>query len=219
MLNIQVLPVQSEHKNQFNIFHYAFIKRAMDIVIALVVLLVFTPIFILVGLLIRLESPGSILFTQTRIGLAGKPFKFWKFRSMRFDAEQLRKQLEGESMSDGVRFKIKKDPRITRIGAVIRKFSIDELPQLWNVLMGDMSLVGPRPALPSEVASYTFFDKQRLAVMPGITCIWQVSGRSDIPFKEQVQLDVQYIHSQSFIQDIKLLLLTVPAVLTGKGAY
>ena len=122
-------------------------------------------------------------------------------------------------MSNGVRFKLKRDPRITKVGAVIRKFSIDELPQLWNVLIGDMSLVGPRPALPSEVEAYTQSDKQRLGVMPGITCIWQVTGRSDIPFKQQVSLDVQYKLSQSVLHDIKLLLLTIPAVVLGKGAY
>jgi len=195
------------------------IKRGMDILASLAMLMMLSPVFFTVAILIRIESKGPILFSQTRIGLGGKPFRFWKFRSMRTDAEQIQSQLSTKFMSDGVRFKLKKDPRITRVGGFIRKYSIDELPQLWNVLIGDMSLVGPRPALPQEVDAYTQADKRRLAVMPGITCIWQVSGRSEIPFKQQVKLDVQYRLSQSFAEDIKLLFLTVPAVLLGKGAY
>jgi exopolysaccharide biosynthesis WecB/TagA/CpsF family protein len=195
------------------------IKRMMDIGISSTLLVLLTPLFLLVGLLIKIESKGPVFFSQTRIGLGGKPFRFWKFRSMRSDAEQIKNQLSARAMSDGIRFKIKNDPRITKIGGFIRKYSIDELPQLWNVLIGDMSLVGPRPALPQEVESYTLADKQRLAVVPGITCIWQVSGRSDIPFKQQVKLDVQYKLNQSLVEDIKLLFLTIPAVLLGKGAY
>ncbi|MCK5122250.1 MAG: sugar transferase [Methylococcales bacterium] len=198
---------------------YSVVKRCMDVCVSSLVLLLILPVLLLVALLIRLESAGSVLFSQTRIGLNGRPFRFWKFRSMRFDAEQTKSQLMAKVMSNGIRFKLKKDPRITKVGAVIRKFSIDELPQLWNVLIGDMSLVGPRPALPSEVEAYTQSDKQRLGVMPGITCIWQVTGRSDIPFKQQVSLDVQYKLSQSVLHDIKLLLLTIPAVVLGKGAY
>ncbi|MBK8816053.1 MAG: sugar transferase [Methylococcaceae bacterium] len=195
------------------------IKRMMDIGVSSTLLVLLTPLFLIVGILIKLESKGPVFFSQTRIGFGGRPFTFWKFRSMRSDAEQIKSQLSATAMSDGVRFKIKKDPRITKIGGFIRKYSIDELPQLWNVLIGDMSLVGPRPALPQEVESYTLADKQRLAVVPGITCIWQVSGRSDIPFKQQVKLDVQYKLNQSLAEDIKLLFLTIPAVLLGKGAY
>jgi len=195
------------------------VKRTMDIVISFVMLLILMPLFLIVAVLIRLESPGSVLFSQTRVGMYGKPFRFWKFRSMRMDAEQTKNQLKENAMSHGVRFKLKQDPRVTRMGAFIRKYSIDELPQLWNVLIGDMSLVGPRPALPSEVSAYDLADKQRLSVMPGITCIWQVSGRSDIPFKQQVSLDIKYKLSQSIWQDIKLLFLTIPAVVLGKGAY
>jgi lipopolysaccharide/colanic/teichoic acid biosynthesis glycosyltransferase len=198
---------------------YSIVKRSFDVLISFLLLLILSPFFLMVSLLIRLESPGSVLFNQTRIGLNGRPFRFWKFRSMRLDAEQTKSQLTDKALSNGVRFKLKKDPRITRIGSVIRKFSIDELPQLWNVFIGDMSLVGPRPALPSEVNEYTRSDKQRLSVVPGITCIWQVSGRSDIPFKQQVALDVQYKLSQSLVQDFKLLFLTIPAVVLGKGAY
>jgi len=195
------------------------IKRLLDIMISMTMLLILAPLFLMVAFFIRLESPGSVLFSQTRIGLCGKPFKFWKFRSMRFDAEQTKAKLGSAAMSNGVRFKLKKDPRITKVGGFIRKYSIDELPQLWNVLMGNMSLVGPRPALPNEVAAYDLADKQRLSMVPGITCIWQVSGRSDIPFKQQVSMDIKYKLSQSVTQDIKILLLTIPAVVLSKGAY
>ena len=144
----------------------------------------------------------------------------FKFRSMYVDAEERKKALMAQNESSGgVIFKMKKDPRITRIGRFIRKASIDELPQLWNVIRGDMSLVGPRPPVPSEVAEYSISDRRRLEVIPGITCIWQVSGRSDIPFEQQVELDAEYIESQTFWGDVKLLFKTIPAVLLGRGAY
>lgn len=199
---------------------YCCLKRGLDISVAAAMLLMLSPLFLLVALFIRLESPGPILFHQIRVGYRGQPFKFWKFRSMYRDAEQRRLLLEhANEMQGGVLFKMKKDPRITRCGRFIRKFSIDELPQLWNVLAGDMTLVGPRPALPREVALYTMGDRERLDAKPGLTCIWQVSGRSDIPFEQQVQLDLRYICFQSLAQDLKILLQTVPAVLTGKGSY
>ena len=143
-----------------------------------------------------------------------------KFRSMSNNAESLRSQLEcGNEMNNGVLFKIKKDPRITRVGAIIRKTSIDELPQLINVLRGDMSLVGPRPPLPSEVSLYSNSERVRLSVMPGITCLWQIAGRSDIPFEQQVKLDVDYIERQSLSLDLIILIKTIPAVITARGAY
>lgn len=196
------------------------LKRALDIVVSLIMLLLLAPLFAVVALLIRLESPGPVFFAQTRVGRWGKLFKMYKFRSMVTNAEKLLEKLKEQNESGaGVIFKMKKDPRITRTGAFIRKTSIDELPQLWNVLKGDMSLVGPRPAIPSEVAEYTLDDRRRLDAIPGITCIWQVSGRSNIDFKGQVRLDAQYIESRSFWLDIVLLLKTIPAVLFGKGAY
>jgi lipopolysaccharide/colanic/teichoic acid biosynthesis glycosyltransferase len=144
----------------------------------------------------------------------------WKFRSMFIDAEERKAALEAQNeMQGGVLFKMKDDPRITRVGRTIRRLSIDELPQLWNVLKGDMSLVGPRPALPLEVSQYSLEERDRLAAKPGITCTWQVSGRSDIPFDEQVVLDIDYIREQSVKNDLKLLVKTVPAVITGRGAY
>lgn len=195
-------------------------KRLMDILAASLLLIVTSPILLITTALIRLETPGPVLFTQTRIGRNGKPFQFIKFRSMYANAEEMRKSLIWRNeMQGGVLFKIKEDPRITRVGRFIRRYSIDELPQLWNVLRGDMSLVGPRPALPHEVEHYTPLQRQRLLAVPGLTCIWQVSGRSTIPFERQVDMDLDYIHKACLKQDIELILKTIPAVLSGRGAY
>jgi lipopolysaccharide/colanic/teichoic acid biosynthesis glycosyltransferase len=196
------------------------LKRGVDIFVSSTALLATGPIFLVVALLIQLDSPGPVLFKQTRVGRWGKPFSFWKFRSMYMDAEEMKSTIaKGNEMNGGVIFKMKKDPRMTRIGKVLRRSSIDEFPQLWNVLKGDMSLVGPRPPVPSEVQEYTLEDRRRLEVVPGLTCFWQVMGRSTIPFSEQVELDVAYIESQSFRQDLIILLKTIPAVLSGRGAY
>ena len=196
------------------------IKRLLDILGASVGLLLLSPLFLLVAACIKLYDRGPIFFWQARVGLYGREFPFPKFRSMVVNAEQIKDELlEQSDHEDSITFKMKKDPRITPVGRIIRKLSIDELPQLWCVLLGQMSLVGPRPPVPREVAEYSLKDRRRLDVIPGLTCIWQVEGRSDIPFDEQVQLDVEYIESQSFWLDLKLLFKTVPAVLTGKGAY
>lgn len=195
-------------------------KTVVDVTCASLGILVLSPVFLVCAAVIRLESPGPVIFKQKRIGRDGRPFNFYKFRSMYIDAGQRRQELlKANESKDGVIFKMQKDPRVTRFGRFIRKFSIDELPQLFNVVGGDMSLVGPRPPLPSEVAEYTLEDRKRLTVKPGITCIWQVSGRSDIPFRQQVALDKEYIMSRSLWRDLWILLKTVPAVLTGKGAY
>ena len=194
--------------------------RLFDVCLAVVILLTILPLFLAIALAVKLSSPGSVFFVQRRVGLAGNHFPMLKFRSMFQDAEQRLAALkERNEMAGGVIFKMREDPRITRVGKFIRRASIDELPQLWNVFRGDMSLVGPRPPLPSEVAEYDLRDRRRLHVKPGITCIWQVSGRSDIPFEQQVELDVDYIYTQSLATDIKLLLQTVPAVVLGRGAY
>lgn len=196
------------------------VKRVLDIVVSAILLVLLMPLFITVAFAIRLEDPGPILFKQQRVGRWGALFTMWKFRSMYTDAEDRKKELMAQNeMDGGVIFKMKDDPRVTKVGRIIRKTSIDELPQLWNVLKGEMSLVGPRPPVPREVDEYSLSDRRRLEVIPGITCIWQVSGRSDIPFDQQVELDVQYIQSQSFWTDIKILLKTVPALLFGTGAY
>jgi exopolysaccharide biosynthesis polyprenyl glycosylphosphotransferase len=192
------------------------LKRAFDIIVAAVTLLCLLPLLALTAALIWLESPGPILFRQTRVGKWGKHFTCFKFRSMHTDAEQ---QLMELNEADGPVFKLKHDPRVTRVGAVIRKLSIDELPQLFNVLRGDMSLVGPRPALPHEVSQYTYDQQRRLHAIPGITGLQQVSGRSDITFQRWVELDLQYITQQSLWKDIEILIKTIPAVLFSRGAY
>jgi len=195
-------------------------KRVFDVVGSTVLLLALSPLLLLIALLIKLESPGKVLFKQTRVGKWGRTFGMYKFRSMHQDAEHRKAALESQNeMAGGILFKLRHDPRITRVGRFTRRHSLDELPQLLNVLRGDMSLVGPRPAVPAEVSMYTITDRQRLDAVPGITCLWQVSGRSELPFEKQVELDIAYINMQSLWLDIKLLLRTVPAVLSGRGAY
>lgn len=198
---------------------HATAKRALDIAISGTALLLLSPLLALIVLAIRGEDGGPALFAQRRIGAQGKPFTMLKFRSMVQDAEARRAELLAKSERDGVCFKMKRDPRITRIGAWLRKTSLDELPQLINVLRGDMSIVGPRPALPDEVVTYAGSSWQRLAGKPGITCTWQVSGRADIPFERQVTMDIEYLGRKSIFHDLALMLRTVPAVLTSRGAY
>ncbi|HHZ70344.1 MAG TPA: sugar transferase [Methylococcaceae bacterium] len=194
--------------------------RSFDLFVAAMALLILAPLLLIVVCCIFIDSPGAIFYSQKRVGINGRIFNFWKFRSMVVNAEQQKDALISDrGVADSVRFKMKQDPRITRVGRFIRKYSIDELPQLWNVLKGDMSLVGPRPPVPKEVNVYSSSDRRRMRIIPGITCIWQVSGRSEIPFEEQVRLDEDYILSVSFWTNVKLLLRTIPAVLFGKGAY
>lgn len=204
----------------FVIYFLAALKRFLDIICACVGLIIFSPVFLVVAIFIHLHDRGNVIFIQKRVGLWGREFDFPKFRSMVKNAEDLKSSLFSQNHhSDGVTFKIKKDPRITPIGRFIRKTSIDELPQLWCVLMGNMSLVGPRPQLPSEVLKYSLAQRRRLDIKPGLTCFWQIEGRGDIPFSKQADLDIQYVDSQSIILDILLIIKTVPAVLLGKGAY
>ncbi len=196
------------------------VKRLLDLALCGPAMLLLSPLFALVALLIKLQDGGPVFYKSTRIGKGGVPFEFLKFRTMVVNAEAVKSALLAQNIHGaGITFKIKRDPRITWVGAFLRRFSIDELPQLWNVLRGDMSLVGPRPAVPSEVVQYTDSDMERLKVIPGITCIWQVSGRSEIPFERQVEMDREYIRTQSLWMDLSLLLRTIPAVLHGKGAY
>lgn len=196
------------------------LKRAFDIVGSLFALAAISPLWAVLALLIKLEDGGPVIFAQTRVGRFGRLFKMYKFRSMRPDAEaRLRELLAHNQHKDGVTFKIKDDPRVTRIGRWLRKFSFDELPQFYNVLIGDMSLVGPRPPVPREVALYALADRRRLLALPGITCFWQIAGRAQIDFHGQVELDVRYIETRTFWTDVAILLKTVPAVLAGTGAY
>lgn len=197
-----------------------FLKVFIDVFGSLVLLILFSPLFFVTAILIYLSDPGPIFYVANRVGLNGAYFGFIKFRSMYVNADMQKDSLMDHNESaDGVIFKMKNDPRVTRIGHFIRRFSIDELPQLINVLKGDMSLVGPRPPLPREVLEYTLEDRKRLHVKPGITCLWQIKGRSEIPFQEQVQLDLQYIRSQGLKNDLLILLKTIPAVISGRGAY
>ena len=193
-------------------------KRAFDLVVTSLGILFLAPLFVMLSILILLEDHGPVLYAQTRVGKGGREFKFWKFRSMCVDAEVRLEALKAQS-EDPHRFKIERDPRITLMGRFLRRTSLDELPQLFNVILGDMSLVGPRPPLPEEVADYDEKAMRRLEVKQGITCLWQVSGRSLLSFDEQVDLDLKYIEERGLFYDIKLLFLTVPAVLLGKGAY
>lgn len=183
-------------------------KRFIDVLLSLAGLIILAPLLFLVSILIKLESRGNIIFVQERVGLNGKPFKMYKFRSMVSNAEDLKKDLMDHNDMEGPMFKMKHDPRITKIGKFIRKTSIDELPQLLNVLKGDMSLVGPRPSLPNEVEKFEDWMMERLKVKPGITCIWQVSGRNNIGFEEWMKLDVKYVHERSMLLDLKLIFKT-----------
>ena len=195
------------------------VKRALDVVIASVALLLMLPLSLLLIIAIRLESAGPFLLPQHRIGRDRRPFRMFKFRSMFRDAEQQRAALEHLNEAEGPLFKIRDDPRVTKVGKIMRRFSLDELPQLWNVLRGDMSLVGPRAPLAGEVEQYDAWQTRRLAVTPGLTGLWQVSGRSELSFDEMVMLDFYYIENWSIGLDVKILLRTIPAVLTGHGAF
>ncbi len=203
-----------------NLAFYNRAKRVMDITGALLGLILFAPLFVIVAILIKLESPrGPVFYSQIRIGKDMKPFRMYKFRSMVPDAEQRLPELLSRNEIEGAMFKIKDDPRITRVGKWIRKTSIDELPQLFNVLKGDMSLVGPRPPLPREVEEYTELDKLRLTVPGGCTGLWQVNGRNHLNFRQMVELDLEYIRNRSLLQDIKIILKTFKVLLGAKDAY
>lgn len=198
---------------------YLFFKRAMDIVGSAIGLILLSPLFILVALAIKVEDPkGKVFFAQKRCGKNNKPFQMYKFRSMVSNAEELLEELMEQNEMDGPVFKIKEDPRITRVGKFIRKTSIDELPQLFNILMGDMSIVGPRPAIPHEVAEYNDYQSQRLLVKPGLTCIWQVSGRNSIGFDEWIDMDLEYIEKRNLWMDIKLIFKTVGVLFGDENA-
>ncbi len=194
-------------------------KRLLDLAGSVVALILLSPVFVGLALAVKFDSRGPILFSQKRVGKNGRLFKFYKFRSMVTDAEKLKKTLLAKNEADGPAFKMKHDPRVTRVGRFIRKTSLDELPQLYNVLRGDMSLVGPRPALPDEVAKWKPWQHKRLAVEQGCTCIWQVSGRSDVNFDQWMKMDLEYVRTWSLTRDLSIIMRTVLVMLTGKGAY
>jgi exopolysaccharide biosynthesis polyprenyl glycosylphosphotransferase len=195
------------------------LKRPFDAVASLIGLALLSPLFLALAALVKLDSRGPVFFKQIRVGKDGREFEFYKFRSMVQNAEAMKTKLMHLNELEGPVFKISDDPRITSVGRFLRRTSLDELPQLFNVLRGDMSLVGPRPPLPAEVANYEGWQRQKLSVLPGITCLWQISGRNHIGFTEWMRLDIEYIRRQSFGLDMKILLRTLPAVLLRKGAY
>ena len=200
-------------------FGYRSAKRLLDIVLALLGLTLLFPLLPAIIALIKLDSPGSILFRQKRVGQAGRLFTCYKFRSMVPDAESRKAGLATLNEATGPAFKIRDDPRITAIGHFLRRSSLDEVPQLFNVLLGQMSMVGPRPQIPAEVELYEPWHRGRLAVKPGITCLWQISGRSQVGFEEWMRLDLEYVRRRSLALDLKILLGTLPAVIARKGAY
>ena len=208
-----ILKEQMEHREV-----YEFLKRAVDIICSLIGLIVLMPILVVVAILIRIESKGSIIFAQDRVGKYGNVFKMYKFRSMVFNAEELKEKLAVDNERTGPMFKIKNDPRITNVGRFIRKTSIDELPQLVNILKGEMSIVGPRPSLPKEVKCFEEWMMERLSIKPGLTCYWQVAGRNDIEFTEWMKLDIKYIKERSILIDTKLILKTFFVLFGDKNA-
>lgn len=217
MMAMERLKVNPAKVNERPFYHV--VKRLFDIVASACALILLSPLFLFLVIKIRSEDGGPAFYSQERIGKDEKPFKMWKFRSMVVDADKMLDKLEDQNEIDGAMFKIKDDPRVTKIGHVIRKYSLDELPQLWNVLIGDMSLVGPRPPLPSEVEEYTNYDKQRLTVMPGCTGLWQVTRRSEADFDEMVWLDIVYINHSGAFEDLKLIIKTVLVMIHPNGAY
>ena len=198
---------------------YYFVKRTLDIIFSSVGLVCLSPLMAVIAYKIKKEDKGPVFYKQVRVGKNGRHFEMYKFRSMVTNADQLLEQLKDQNEVEGAMFKMKHDPRITRVGHYLRKHSLDELPQLVNVLRGDMSLVGPRPPLPSEVEQYTDYDKQRLMVVPGCTGMWQVGGRNDVDFDEMVHLDLTYIQNRSVWLDLKIMFETVKVMIIPNGAY
>jgi lipopolysaccharide/colanic/teichoic acid biosynthesis glycosyltransferase len=198
---------------------YPAVKRVLDVVAATMLLVCLLPLFLVVALLIKLDSRGSVFYRQQRVGLGGRPFRMFKFRSMRHGADRQLVHLLPFNETDGLLFKLRCDPRVTRVGRVLRRLSIDELPQLINVILGDMSLVGPRPPLQREVEKYNVWQHRRLDVLPGLTGLWQVSGRSDLAFDDGISLDLQYVVQRSLLLDLIIIARTIPAILRCRGAY
>ncbi|MDH3216971.1 MAG: exopolysaccharide biosynthesis polyprenyl glycosylphosphotransferase [Candidatus Krumholzibacteria bacterium] len=198
---------------------YEICKRLFDLTVGCVVMVLLLPIIPLIAIMIKLDSPGPVFFEQNRVGRYGRIFRFYKFRSMYREAERQKQEFESLNEQEGPVFKIRSDPRVTSVGGFLRRSSLDEIPQILNVLKGDMSLVGPRPHMPSEVAQYEPWHRQRLEIKPGITCLWQISGRSHVNFEEWMRLDIEYLRSRSFMTDLSIIVKTLPAVIQRKGAY
>lgn len=211
VVNMQLINIANQNR-------YEKIKRFFDICLSSAALVVLSPLLLVIAILIYLEDKGPVIYSQTRIGKDGRAFKLYKFRSMCVDADEKLKDLQKLNERDGPVFKIRDDPRVTKIGKFIRKTCIDELPQLVNIIKGDMSIVGPRPPLPNEVEQYNSYQKQRLLVVPGLTCYWQIQKGEETTFDEWVELDLKYIKERSILLDFRLILLTFKVILSGKGA-
>ena len=211
VVNMQLINIANQNR-------YEKIKRFFDICLSSAALVVLSPLLLVIAILIYLEDKGPVIYSQTRIGKDGRAFKLYKFRSMCVDADERLRDLQKLNERDGPVFKIKNDPRVTKVGKFIRKTCIDELPQLVNIIKGDMSIVGPRPPLPNEVEQYNSYQKQRLLVVPGLTCYWQIQKGEETTFDEWVELDLKYIKERSILLDFRLILLTFKVILSGKGA-
>ena len=211
VVNMQLINIANQNR-------YEKIKRFFDICISFAALVVLSPLLLVIAILIYLEDKGPVIYSQTRIGKDGRAFKLYKFRSMCVDADEKLKDLQKLNERDGPVFKIRDDPRVTKVGKFIRKTCIDELPQLVNIIKGEMSIVGPRPPLPNEVEQYNSYQKQRLLVVPGLTCYWQIQKGEETTFDEWVELDLKYIKERSILLDFRLILLTFKVILSGKGA-
>uniref|UniRef100_A0A7C4Y5S0 Sugar transferase n=1 Tax=candidate division WOR-3 bacterium TaxID=2052148 RepID=A0A7C4Y5S0_UNCW3 len=207
----------SFHRNYFEEAEIS-LKYALDKILAIIFIILFSPLFVVIPVLIKLTSKGPIIFKQVRVGLNGKKFVLYKFRTMYENAEEMKKSLEKFNEME-IAFKIRNDPRVTKIGRYLRKYSFDEIPQFINVLKGDMSIVGPRPPVPEEIEKYELWHRRRLSMKPGLTCLWQISGRNEINFKQWMELDLKYIDNWSLWLDVYILLKTIPEVLRGRGAY
>lgn len=211
VVNMQLINIANQNR-------YEKIKRFFDTCLSTAALVVLSPLLLVIAILIYLEDKGPVIYSQTRIGKDGRAFKLYKFRSMCVDADEKLKDLQKLNERDGPVFKIRDDPRVTKVGKFIRKTCIDELPQLVNIIKGDMSIVGPRPPLPNEVEQYNSYQKQRLLVVPGLTCYWQIQKGEETTFDEWVELDLKYIKERSILLDFRLILLTFKVILSGKGA-
>ncbi len=211
VVNMQLINIANQNR-------YEKIKRFFDICLSTAALVVLSPLLLVIAILIYLEDKGPVIYSQTRVGKDGRAFKLYKFRSMCVDADEKLKDLQKLNERDGPVFKIRDDPRVTKVGKFIRKTCIDELPQLVNIIKGDMSIVGPRPPLPNEVEQYNSYQKQRLLVVPGLTCYWQIQKGEETTFDEWVELDLKYIKERSILLDFRLILLTFKVILSGKGA-
>ncbi|HMH02354.1 MAG TPA: exopolysaccharide biosynthesis polyprenyl glycosylphosphotransferase, partial [Terriglobales bacterium] len=215
LAHVPLLTLASTPQNDFALFF----KRVVDVIVAAISLVVLSPLFLILAFLVKLSSKGPVFFRQTRCGLGGRYFVLLKFRSMVLNADELLSDLSELNEAEAPLFKMRNDPRCTKVGRWMRTFSLDELPQLWNILRGDMSLVGPRPPLPQEVEQYLPWQRRRLRMRPGLTCLWALEGRSQLRFERWTRLDLLYIDNWSIWLDLKILLKTIPTVLSGRGAH